>query len=178
MRLSRWMLLTPVVAGTVAVATGCGSTPSLGSGFMSVNSATKTVTFKVVAGYTTTNDYLNYDGYANGNMTITVPVGYHVKLDYYNNGGTPADLGVYNNQDQLAFSGAGDSIQNINLNPQPGIPPGGSETISFTPTKSGTYKMANYENRFPTIHPRYHDVGMWDVFKVVQSGSPSIGPTS
>lgn len=172
--MSKWSvgfgLLT--VLGLVA---GCGqSQTNLTSKFMTVDSSNQSVTLNVTGSYSQTNDYMNFDGYANGGMTITVPLGYKVTIHYYNNGGIPADIGIYNNKNELAFQGAGDSINDISLNPQAGILPSTSETVTFTANSAGTFKLANFENYFPQVKSHFQDVGMWDWFKVVQSGTPSI----
>jgi hypothetical protein len=156
---------------------GCGtqSSSNLTSQFMTVNKSAKTVTLHVVASYNANDNYRNFNGYANGQMTINIPVGYKVKLDYENKGGIPVDIGVYGNGGQLAFKGAGDSIHTIFENPVAGIEPGQSETLNFTASQVGTFKLANYVDRFPqTQNDPYHTVDMWDVLKVTNSSSPSI----
>jgi len=158
---------------------GCGTQQQadLTSKFMTVDKQHMTVTIKLIAGYTTADSQRNFNGYSNGGMTITVPVGYTVKLDYSNNSGIPADVGVYTADRQLAFTGAGDSIDDIFQNAAAGVLPGQSEQISFFVAKAGTYQIANYIDRFPQFgqnYQNYQSVDMWDVLKVVSGGSPSI----
>ncbi len=162
---------------------GCGtqSTSTLTSKFMTVDPQNQSVTINLVAGYNATDNWRNFDGYSNGQMTISVPVGYKVTLKYSNASGIPTDLGVYTNNPQraLAFPGAGDSIQEIALNAGGGLLPGNSESFTFTASRTGQFILANNLNRFPQVaygtNPNdYQPVDMWDHFNVVQGGTPSI----
>lgn len=162
---------------------GCGtqSSSALTSKFMTVDPQNQSVTINLVAGYNATDNWRNFDGYSNGQMTITVPVGYKVTLNYSNASGIPTDVGVYtqNPQRALAFTGAGDSLQEISLNAAGGLLPGDSEKETFTASRTGSFILANYLDRYPQIAsgwaPQdYQAVDMWAHFDVVQSGSPSI----
>lgn len=166
------------LACACAALSGCGAqnfaAGQSASQFLRVDSATQTVTLKLIAGFTPANGWLNFDGYANGQMTVQVPVGYKVTVEFSNDGGVPADIGVYGANGQLAFPGAGDSIQAIELNAQPGIVPGSSETVTFTASQAGMYRIENLENRFPQFGQPYQSIGMWVGLNVVSGGSPGI----
>jgi len=154
---------------------GCGSTNgAVNPSWMKVDSANMKVTLNLEAGYNQTNGSENFNGYANGQMVVTIPVGYHVTVNYGNGAGIPMDIGVYDSNNQLAFKGAGDSISDITLNPTSGVYPGQSETLNFTVDQTGTYKIENLLTRFPEDTQTQQDTGMWDVLQVVQSGTPSI----
>lgn len=159
----------------MASTAGCGTVVGATSpNWMQVDAADMKVTLNLEAGYNQTNGSENFNGYANGQMVITVPVGYQVILNYGNGAGIPMDIGIYDNNNQLAFKGAGDSISDINLNPTAGVYPGQSETLKFTVDKPGTYKIANLLTRFPEDKQTQQLTGMWDVLRVVESGTPSI----
>ncbi|MCY0889051.1 MAG: sulfocyanin-like copper-binding protein [Alicyclobacillaceae bacterium] len=169
-----------VALGVSALATGCSTTnPNTLSKFLTVNTSAHTVNVELIAGYTPENDYLNFDGFAHGQLVVTVPTGYKVNFDYYNNAGIPVDIGVYGSKyGKLAFAKAGDSIRDIMLNPDSipsAIAPGTSENIKFTADRSGTFKIANYLSRYQMFqnHP-YDDLGMWATLKVVNGATPSI----
>lgn len=157
---------------------GCGvQAQDLTSKYMTVDQTNQTVTIKVIAGETSQDGYRNFNGFSNGGMTITVPVGYKVTFDYENASGIPADIGVYTKDRQLAFQGAGDSINDIFLNAVAGVLPGQSEKVTFTASQVGNYQIANYLDRFPQVGDTlddYQSVDMWDNFDVVASGSPSV----
>lgn len=172
----RWVTLAAASTMLVAVVSGCGQTPDLTKQFMTVDNSTKTVTIKVIGGYNAVNDRLNFNGYANGQMTIQVPVGYTVNLDFQNAGGIPADVGIYDAGNNLAFSKAGVSVQDIDENAELAVTPGQSQNYTFVADHTGTFKMKNLINFFPqfAVGKQNRSVGMWDVFEVVQSGSPQI----
>lgn len=179
---SRSSLLAVTVAAAGLMAAGCGVFPttvtSTNSNWMTVDQANQTVTLNVVAGFNRINDYDNIDGFANGQLQFNVPAGYKVKLVFTNASGIPADIGVYNKSNELAFPGAGDSISDILENPQPGIIPGTSETFTFTASTPGTYKIANLINRFPEFKNTQQNIGMWAKLNVMSNGTPSIQTTS
>lgn len=179
--MSKVKLLALAVSTIVLAVTGCGiatTNSAVTDQWMSVDQATQTVTLKLDAGFNSVNDYDNWNGYANGNMAITIPVGYTVKMVVTNDGGIPADIGVYTSDNKLAFKGAGDSINDILENPTPGIYPGDTQTYTFIASAVGDYRVSNLINRFPQFGNTQQDIGMWDVLKIVQSGTPNIQTTS
>lgn len=179
---SKSSLLAVTVAAAGLMAAGCGVFPttyaSTNSKWMTVDQANQTVTLNVIAGYNRTNAYDNLDGFANGQLQFNVPVGYKVKLVFTNASGIPADIGVYNQSGGLAFPGAGDSVSDILENPQPGIIPGTSETLTFIASTPGTYKMANLINRFPEFKNTQQNIGMWAKLNVTNNQTPSIQTTT
>jgi sulfocyanin len=59
------------------------------------DSTTNTVTYPIVAGLTSANNAWNFNGYANGNMTIVVPVGARVVIPFSNlDGNVPHSMGL------------------------------------------------------------------------------------
>ncbi|MEB3102028.1 sulfocyanin-like copper-binding protein [Ferviditalea candida] len=168
-------LLAFLIACVFFVVSGCASQAnSSNSSWLKADASTKTVMIQLIAGYNDANDYDNFNGYANGQMVITIPEGYHVNMQFSNQGGIPAGVGVYDSQNRLAFQGAGDSIQDILGNPTPGVMPGDTQTYKFVADKPGTYRIANLINRFPQFRSTQQDIGMWVALKVVQNGEPGI----
>lgn len=175
--------LLAIAVGAVGLLTaGCGVFPtsftSTNSKWMSVDQNTQTVTLNVIAGYNRANAYDNLNGFANGQMVFNVPQGYTVKLNFINASGIPADIGVYNTNGNLAFKGAGDSDADILENPQPGVIPGASETLTFTASTTGTYRIENLINRFPEFQQTQQSIGMWAQLNVVPNGTPSVQTTT
>lgn len=154
---------------------GCGSIPAADpSGLLSVNAAAQTADLYLDAGYNTANQWNNFDGYAHGRMVVTIPVGYTVRLHVTNDGGIPYAIGVYNANDELAFKGAGNTVQELAFNPSLGILPGDSATYTFTANQVGTYRFANYLYHFPAHNPANVSLGMWDTLRVVSTGNPNV----
>ncbi|QQE77498.1 sulfocyanin-like copper-binding protein [Alicyclobacillus sp. SO9] len=166
-----------VAIGAGLLLTGCGNaTTNAHPKWMKVDTATKTVNLTIKGGSTRNNERQNFNGYANGQMQINIPVGYTVHVKFINDGGIPEDIGIYTPKShQLAFKNAGDSIKAIVANPGAGAYPGHSLKFTFTADKVGTYRMMNLLNRFPQFpNNTQHGTGDWDVFKVTPGGSPSV----
>lgn len=183
------VLLAAAAAASLAL-TGCGQGPAALSARLSLNPYTRrpvhpvamlssdpsarTATLIVDAGYNSTNDWANFNGYANGQMTVTIPLGYQVHIEFTNDAGIPYDLGVYTASGQLAFPGAGNSVQELADNASAGVLPGESETLSFSASSLGHFRMESLLYRFPNNTPSRTAMGMWAAFNVVPSGNPEV----
>jgi len=88
------------VAGIVAVAAGAavpvavraqGGTatpaPAVDSSWLQSDTVTKTATFQLVAGLTGLNGALNFNGFRDGGLTLTVPLGWTVLMHFRNHDG-------------------------------------------------------------------------------------------
>ncbi|MFB6240074.1 MAG: sulfocyanin-like copper-binding protein [Gemmatimonadota bacterium] len=140
-------------------------------GWMEVNDSDRTVNMEVVAAKTSANSNWNFNGYANGNATITVPRGYEVTIEFRNE--DPAvthSLGIDEKPDrwsatfsdpQPVFEGA---ITSNATSMSRATAPGSSETITFTADQAGEYAMVCYI-------PGHATAGMWVWFHVSADGS-------
>jgi sulfocyanin len=88
------------VVGIVAVALGAvtpdavraqhgtaAPAPVVDGSWLQVDAATKTATFQLVAGLTGLNGALNFNGFRDGGLTLTVPVGWTVVMHFRNHDG-------------------------------------------------------------------------------------------
>src|SRR5437899_6612945 len=88
------------VAGLVAVALGAAPpvaacaqdgtaapAPAVDPSWLQVDTVTKTVTFQLVAGLTGLNGALNFNGFRDGGLTLTVPIGWTVVMHFRNHDG-------------------------------------------------------------------------------------------
>jgi sulfocyanin len=88
------------VACIVAVAVGAASplvvraqgdaaapAPAVDPSWLQVDTVTKTATFQLVAGLTGLNGALNFNGFRDGGLTLTVPVGWTVVMHFRNHDG-------------------------------------------------------------------------------------------
>jgi len=88
------------VAGLLAVAVGAATpvvvraqgdaaapAPAADPSWLQVDTATKTVTFQLVAGLTGLNGALNFNGFRDGGLTLTVPIGWTVMMHFRNHDG-------------------------------------------------------------------------------------------
>jgi sulfocyanin len=154
----------------MSAAAGALTIPS----WMTVDEDAKTVNLKIVAGETNANNSWNFNGYVNGEATITVPEGFTVTIDFENADQAVAhSIGVDErtgnfppmfNDPQPVFPGA------ISSNPTDvttATQPGQSETITFTASKAGSYSLVCYI-------PAHAMTGMWIGFVVSSDGSVGV----
>lgn len=171
---------TSMGGGSMAQSQASAAAPSQMSmpDWMKVDSAAKTVTLDIHAGKTADNNHWNYNGYYNGDATITIPVGYKVTLNFTNDDPAMAhSLGVdsavgnfppaFTNPTPV-FKGA------ITSNPtdmQKATQPGRSETLHFTADKAGNYSLNCYI-------PGHAVAGMWIHFNVSSEGKAGFTSSS
>jgi len=135
--------------------------------------ATKTVSLDITAGATDANNHWNFNGGTHGDIAITVPEGYTVKIHFENHDPAMAhSLGIV-----AQTSGFG-----ATMTPTPAFPgaitsnptsmtaatlPGKSEDISFTADKAGNYAMVCFI-------PGHAATGMYLLFNVSADGSAGV----
>lgn len=126
------------------------------------DAAAKTVSFALVAGYNGANSGFNFDGYFGGDVEIDVPEGWSVTVACSNNGPLNHSCAVVADEaaSQPVFTGA------ATANPGAGLPAGHEAGFTFKPDRTGTFRIA-------CLVPGHEPEGMWVVFKVVGSGSPT-----
>ncbi|MHB1685430.1 MAG: sulfocyanin-like copper-binding protein [Bacilli bacterium] len=168
--------LAGLIATTGLILTGCGTNIAstvIKPSWFAVNTAQHTVRLTVDAGVTSANGWANFNGYANGLMTVDIPVGYKVKLNFQNTGGIPFGVGIYNSVNRLAFPNAGMSVSAMVNNSAAGVFPGQSQTFTFVASKVGAYRMENLLDRIDA-QSRPENFGMWDWFNVTAGGTPHV----
>lgn len=136
------------------------------SQFLSANTSAKTVTLTLIAGYNSSNHGgFNFDGGYNGDMTVTIPVGYKVTVDFKNKAQFPHSAAIIGPTGSTA---TGPIIKGASTpSPVTGTAPGGTATFSFTPKTTGAYRIA-------CLFPGHLLLGMYIKLKVVSSGTPSL----
>jgi hypothetical protein len=88
------------LAGVLALATGAGVSgaacaqgekavpvQAIDSSWLHVDTASKTASFQLVAGLTGLNGALNFNGFRDGGLTLSVPLGWTVELHFRNHDG-------------------------------------------------------------------------------------------
>jgi len=138
---------------------------------MHVDAAHKQVSFTVTAAQGGANGTLNYNGYANGQLTVTVPAGWRVHIDFVNSGAgaLPHSLEVIREGKIPPQGTEPPAIANAETRDLiAGVPPLQNDTVNFTAQPAGRYFW------FCGV-PSHGLSGMWDRFVV--SGSVSV-PTA
>ncbi len=134
--------------------------------WMKVDRSKKSVTMNIEAGKTEANNHWNFNGFANGNATIAVPVNYAVQIEFKNDDKAVAhSIGVDKRTGEFPPTMANPqpvfpkAISSKPTDPAAGVAPGKSETVSFKATAPGHYSLVCYM-------PGHAAAGMWVRFDV------------
>jgi hypothetical protein len=174
--MNRIRVVGALAGGTAAavVLAGCGGQPAPMSArqILHFDAANRTVDVTARAAYNGANGEMNFDGYANGRLTIDIPVGWLVTVHCANDSklllhscavvsDTPATLGTR----PLAFPEASSP------DPADGSRPNSPSTFQFVADRTGSYRIACL------VHGHEID-GMWDRLDVTGALTPSasVGP--
>jgi sulfocyanin SoxE-like protein len=135
--------------------------------WMQVNADQKGVSFVVKASDGGANGTLNFNGYANGDLTVTVPAGWRVHIDLSNTGAgaLPHSLEVIREVSKIPPQGIPPAIpQAVSPDLIAGIPPLQKGSFDFTAQPPGRYLW------FCGV-PTHGLSGMWDRFIVSATAS-------
>jgi len=136
------------------------------SGFVQYDPATKTVTFRLVAGP------FDFDGFTNGGATLTVPPGSNNVWNFEQSDGTPHSAEIAAGTGPLPNSGGNPAIPRAYTNKVvEGLPQFAKDVIRFTAPDSGTYRII-------CGVPGHALSGMWLWLKVDPTAkAPTFGAT-
>lgn len=143
--------------------------------WISVDDAARTVTITLVAGETDANNRWNFNGYASGEATVVVPVGYTVTINFENRDpvhrhgvGVLAKEASYPpvfDEATPVFDGA--ITANATSMTEATAPGGGTESITFVASEAGEYALV-------CAVPANAATGMWIGFEVSESGDSGL----
>jgi len=127
--------------------------------FLHVDAKARTALVTLVAGYNGENNGFNFDGYGRGEMLVSVPRGWRVRVTCTNHGGIDHSCAVVPGPMTAApsFPGAATPI----------LPSGRTAEFSFVAGRIGTYRLA-------CLVPGHEEARMWDVLEVTRGGRPSV----
>ena len=151
-----------VAACDPVAGTGPGTPPDP-SQYLHVDAATQSVVVTLIAGHPATDNQFNYDGYSSGALVLTVPVGWQMTVQCQNHGTVPNSCAVVSNAHDKAPMDPSWSTPN----PVRGLDPGQSASFAFTPTRSGSYRIASLVGGNEAS-------GMWLDLEIVTSGRPTL----
>ncbi|MXW66831.1 MAG: multicopper oxidase domain-containing protein [Gemmatimonadales bacterium] len=165
----------PAPAPAPATEAAAAASGPMAVDWISVDDGARTVTIDLVAGSTDANNRWNFNGYANGEATIVVPVGYAVTVNFENR--DPVNYHSFSVLQRATsypaifddatpvFEGAVTS--NATSMTEATAPGGGTESISFTASTAGEYALV-----CPV--PAHAVTGMWIGFDVSDSGESGL----
>jgi sulfocyanin len=159
---ARRVLAAAIIGGAAAMVP---ATASLGA-------AAHSVDVSIVAGKNAADGGFDFNGYQNGAMTITVPVGWRVAVHFSNVNDLPHSVvvlpsGASKQPDPPAkpvFAGA--TTKDVSA----GLPKGAKQTFTFEASKAGTYELVCGVSGHAVA-------GMWDKLVVSPNAkAPSVTP--
>ena len=151
------LLSAPVCAAQTSTAK-----PQIDSNWLTVDTTGKTATFQLISGLTPLNSGLNFNGFNDGKLTLTVPTGWTVVIRFTNHDANlPHSVEVVDTTkpmpagpvDPPAFAHA------MTAKLMTGISGGESDSMRFVASKAGSYMI------FCAV-PGHGLAGMWIRFKV------------
>jgi Sulfocyanin (SoxE) domain len=160
--------IVPVVALVIAATlSGCGESASTFQGgsqpLLSYSSKTRTVQLQLLAGENSDNNGLNFDGAANGSMTVTVPVGWEVDVNCANYSTVLSHSCAIISWRTTRPAFAGAEIANATE----GLEAARNAQFSFRASVLGRYRIVS-------LAAGQLDEGMWDRFTVRKGGRPAL----
>jgi len=151
------LLLPPLCAAQSAT-----TKPQIDCNWLTVDTTAKTATFQLSSGLTPLNSGLNFNGFNDGKLTLTVPTGWTVVIRFTNHDANlPHSAEVVDTTkpmpagpvDPPAFAHA------MTGKLMTGVPSGESDSLRFVASKAGSYMI------FCGV-PGHGLAGMWIRFKV------------
>lgn len=164
-RLARVIQRVLVVAVMAAAAAMVPGTASLAA-------AAHTVDISIVAGKDAGGGGFDFNGYRNGAMTITVPVGWQVTVHFVNANDLPHSVAVLPVGADKSPAPSGSPVFSgaTTKDLAGGLPKGGKQTFTFEASKAGTYELVCGVSGHAIA-------GMWDKLVVSPSAeAPSVTP--
>ena len=150
------------------------SATPIAADWLQADTAARTVTLTIVAGQDATNNNWNFNGYANGNATVTVPEGFTVTINFSNQDPNMAhSIGVSlrptgpwsaTPDPTPVFAGA---VSSSPTSMTDATLVGETETLTFAATTVEEYALVCYV-------PGHATSGMWINFDVVAGGEPGV----
>ena len=141
--------------------------------WLSENPTAKTTRFQLIAGLTGSNGALNFNGYTDGGLTLTIPAGWTVEMNFVNNDGmlphsaivVAALLPIEARPSSAAIPRA------FTVRLSEGLPPLGKDTMRFTAAPAGDYFIV-------CGVPGHATAGMWIRLKISDTAkSPTVAAT-
>jgi sulfocyanin len=158
-------VLKTLAAALALVATSAAAAEQLVPSWMTFDAGAQKVTMDVVAGFNPNNSSWNFNGYYEGDMTVVVPEGWRVEINFNVWDGDvphslavtadpgPDNLPLQAGREQAAFPRA------YSKSPEQGISAGDHDTVSFKADKAGDFLW------FCGV-PGHGQSGMWIRFSV------------
>lgn len=144
--------------------TGTGSgTPPDPKQYLRADPNTHTAIVTLIAGYPASSLQFNYNGYGSGALVMTVPIGWQITVQCENRSTVANSCAVVSGKNDTKPLEPGWSTPD----PQRGLDPNQSASFVFTPTTTGSYRIASLVGGSEAS-------GMWLDLEVVQGGTTTL----
>ncbi|MGB8273832.1 MAG: sulfocyanin-like copper-binding protein [Alphaproteobacteria bacterium] len=165
--------LAAVLSLAFASAAPAGESASAGAvSWMTADAAAKTVVLDIVSGWNGNNSALNYNGYHDGDATVTVPAGWTVEIKFTNNDSNlPHSIVLtktYTKEEMPETAGRAEVAipRAYSRDPEAGIAGGEKDDFRFKAATAGKYLMI-------CGAPGHARSGMWIHFEVSGGKEPA-----
>ncbi|SRR6266568_4200049 len=151
------LLSAPVCAAQTSTAK-----PQIDCNWLTVDTTAKTATFQLTSGLTPLNGGLNFNGFNDGKLTLTVPTGWTVVIRFTNHDANlPHSAEVVDTTKPMPAGPVDPPVfaHAITAKPMTGLPEGATDSLRFVASKAGSYMI------FCAV-PGHGLAGMWIRFKV------------
>jgi Sulfocyanin (SoxE) domain len=127
--------------------------------FIRFDAKHRTALVTLVAGYDSSNNGFNFDGYSRGELLVSVPIGWRVRITCTNRSARPNSCAIVRGPGTAkpAFRGAS----------TPTLAHGATATFTIVASRVGSYRLTS-------LVPGYEQARMFDVLEVTRAGSPRI----
>lgn len=136
--------------------------PQIDCNWLTVDTTGKTATFQLTSGLTPLNGGLNFNGFNDGKLTLTVPTGWTVVFRFTNHDANlPHSAEVVDTTKPMPAGPVDPPVfaHAITAKPMTGLPEGATDSVRFVASKAGSYMI------FCAV-PGHGLAGMWIRFKV------------
>ena len=164
----------PPAPAPAAAAARPAQSSQIDSNWLSVDSAGKTATFQLTAGLTGLNGGLNFNGFKDGGLTVTVPVNWTVVVQFTNHDGMlPHSAEVIDSVKPMPAGPVDPAFARaMTVRLTQGLGSGEKDTMRFTASKAGSYLI------FCAV-PGHGLAGMWIHLRVSATDKkPTLAATS
>src|SRR6266699_5106117 len=136
--------------------------PQIDCNWLTVDTTAKTATFQLTSGLTPLNGGLNFNGFNDGKLTLTVPTGWTVVIRFTNHDANlPHSAEVVDTTKPMPAGPVDPPVfaHAMTAKPLTGIPEGASDSLRSVASQAGSYMI------FCAV-PGHGLAGMWIRFKV------------
>jgi sulfocyanin len=151
----------PAVVLAFCLTAAVGSGQDIDPAWLHFDASAKTVRFQLIAGLTGLNGALNFNGFRDGGLTLVVPVGWQIEIDFRNHDGMlPHSAEIIAPQTPLPVQPIAPAIPRaFTLRLAEGLVSEATDTMRFTAQQAGEYLI------FCGV-PGHGASGMWIRFRV------------